>query len=83
MIELMTVEYEKMAPEEFFRLLAKNRVSLLVDVRELPISRRPGFAKNTLSNAVTARGIKYEHIVELGCPRDVRHAYRKDGDWEN
>ncbi len=83
MIELMTIGYEKMAPEKFFRLLEKCRVSMLVDVRELPISRRPGFAKGALEEAVTGRGIKYEHVAGLGCPRDVRHEYRVDGDWAN
>src|ERR1051326_1321988 len=83
MIELMTIGYEGMSPADFLRLLENGRVSMLVDVRELPISRRPGFAKTALKEAVTGRGIKYEHIAELGCPRDVRHEYRDDGDWAN
>src|SRR5215468_8292356 len=83
MTELMTIGYEGMSPEGFLRLLEKCQVSMLVDVRELPISRRPGFAKSALRKAVTGRAIKYEHVGELGCPRDVRHDYRNDGDWAN
>ncbi len=83
MIELMTVGYEGQTPEAFFELLERCHVSMLVDVRELPISRRPGFAKSALKAAVTARGMKYEHVAELGCPRAVRHEYRDDGDWTN
>lgn len=81
MIELMTIGYEGMALKEFLDVLKRCRVSMLVDVRELPISRKPGFAKAALSAALEQHGIKYEHLVDLGCPRDVRHAYREDGDW--
>jgi uncharacterized protein (DUF488 family) len=81
MTELMTIGYEGMTLKEFLALLQRCRVSTLVDVRELPISRKPGFAKAALSAALAENGIQYEHLVELGCPRDVRHGYREDGDW--
>ena len=80
-IELMTIGYEGMSPVEFFALLRRCKVSMLVDVRQLPISRRPGFAKSALSMGLERHGIKYVHMPALGCPRDVRHAYRDDGDW--
>ena len=81
MIELMTIGYEGMTFKEFLAVLKRCRVSMLVDVRELPISRKPGFAKVALSAALEENSFKYEHLVELGCPRDVRHGYREDGDW--
>jgi uncharacterized protein (DUF488 family) len=56
-------------------------VTLLVDIRELPISRKPGFNKAALETMAGKRGMKYVHVVELGCPRDIRHEYRADGDW--
>ena len=81
MIELMTIGYEALSRAEFFGTLERCRVTMLVDIRELPISRKPGFGKAALEAAVVRRGLKYEHVVELGCPRDVRHDYRADGDW--
>ena len=81
MIELMTIGYEALTLSEFFGILDRCRVSMLVDIRELPISRKPGFAKAALGAAALKRGLKYEHLVELGCPRGVRHEYRADGDW--
>ncbi|MGA2246530.1 MAG: DUF488 domain-containing protein [Verrucomicrobiota bacterium] len=81
MIELMTIGYEGMTLKDFLDVLKRCRVSMLVDVRELAISRKPGFAKAALSAALAQRDIKYEHLVDLGCPRDVRHGYREDGDW--
>ena len=80
MIELMTIGYESLSRSEFFGILDRCRVTMLVDIRELPISRKPGFSKAALEAAVGELGLKYEHIVELGCPRDIRHEYRADDD---
>jgi len=79
--ELMTVGYEGLTPAEFFDLLQRCKVSMIVDVRELPISRRAGFAKAALAAGLERHGIKYIHMAALGCPRNVRHAYRDGGDW--
>lgn len=81
MIELMTVGYEGMTLKEFLDVLQRCRVTMLVDVREMAISRKPGFAKAALSEALEKRGIKYQHLVDLGCPKDIRHRFREDGDW--
>jgi uncharacterized protein (DUF488 family) len=81
MIELMTIGYEGLSTRDFFDVLKRCRVSMIVDVRELPISRKPGFAKSALSAALDKHGIKYQHLVELGCPRDIRHDYRDDENW--
>ena len=81
MIELMTIGYEGLSLAELLALLERCRVTMLMDIRELPISRKPGFAKAALGAAVMKRGLKYAHLVELGCPRDIRHEYRADNDW--
>ena len=81
MIDLMTIGYEGLEPSEFFARLKRCEVSVIVDVRELPISRKRGFAKADLAEGLAKHGIKYVHMPELGCPRDVRHEYRDDGDW--
>ena len=80
-IELMTIGYEGLSLAEFLDILRGSKVSMVVDVRELPISRRPGFAKSALAIELAQYGIKYVHLPALGCPRYVRHAYREDGDW--
>lgn len=80
-IELMTIGYEGLTPPDFFALLRRCKVSTVVDVRELPISRRSGFAKSALAAGLERHSIKYVHMPALGCPRGVRHAYRDDGDW--
>jgi uncharacterized protein (DUF488 family) len=81
MTELMTIGYEGLTTRDFIDLLRRCRVSMIVDIRELPISRKPGFAKAALAAMLEKNGIKYQHVSELGCPRDIRHEYRDDGDW--
>jgi len=55
-------------------------VTTLLDVRELPISRRKRFSKSALGEALRAAGITYQHELLRGSPRDVRHRLKATGD---
>jgi uncharacterized protein (DUF488 family) len=79
---LTTLGYEGSDVQTFFDVLQKNNIQVIVDIRELPISRKPGFSKTALSNHAKSCGIKYMHLGELGSPRNIRHAYRDDYNWE-
>lgn len=79
-MKLMTIGYEKLTPKQFYEALRQAGVSLLIDVRENPISRKPGFSKNTLKHAALEAGIAYQHISVLGCPRDIRLRYRENAE---
>lgn len=81
-MKLMTTGYEGCTPETFFQRLTQHHVQTLVDVRELPISRKKGFAKTALRETAQTYGIGYVHIRALGCPRPIRHDYRTDQDWQ-
>ena len=48
----------------------------MVDVRDLPQSRRPGFSRRALESSLADAGIVYEHRRELGNPREIREIYR-------
>lgn len=78
---LYTIGYEGLTSESFFGALARHHIETVVDVRELPISRKPGFSKSTLARLAAERGLNYLHLPALGCPREIRHDYRADGDW--
>ncbi len=72
-----SVGYERYRhSEDFARLLAGAGVERLIDVRELPISRRKGYAKTALSEAMEAVGIEYVHMRELGNPKELRDLYK-------
>lgn len=78
---LATIGYEGASPEDFIVTLQATAVHTLIDVRELPISRRRGFAKTALSSALAANGIRYVHLKGLGDPKEGREAARaKDFD---
>ncbi len=72
-----TVGYEDhREPRELVAVLETAGVELLVDVRDLPLSRRRGFSKTALSDVLAAAGIKYTHDRALGNPKPLRDLYR-------
>lgn len=78
---LFTFGYEGLTIEGFIARLKDAQVDLIVDVRELPLSRKKGFSKSAFREHLAAAGIDYEHRPALGCPKPVRDQYRADGDW--
>lgn len=79
---LTTIGYERASLPAFLATLKSAGVTLLLDVRELPISRRKGFSKSALSDALARIGIAYRHERALGAPRQIRHRLREDGDFK-
>jgi uncharacterized protein (DUF488 family) len=74
---LYTIGYERhRTPDSLTATLKDAGVTRLVDVRELPISRRKGFAKKALAAALAEAGIGYEHERALGNPKPSRDMYR-------
>lgn len=78
---LFTFGYEGLTIDGFVARLKDAGVSMVVDVRELPLSRKKGFSKNSFRERLSSAGIAYEHHAALGCPRSVRDRYKADGDW--
>lgn len=74
---LSTIGYEGASLEDFVATLVAAEIRCLVDVRELPISRRKGFAKTALSQALEQVGIEYIHLKGLGDPKLGREAARR------
>jgi len=81
-MQLLTIGYEGLNGSEFFNLLNDAGVEVLVDVRELPLSRKVPFSKNALSRQAELHGLQYRHIQALGCPRPIRNEYRESKDWD-
>lgn len=79
--KLYTIGYEGMAIDAFLHRLTQIGVETIVDVRELPLSRKKGFSKTAFAAALQTAGIAYIHRPTLGCPKPIRDAYRADGDW--
>lgn len=82
--EFYTIGYEKRDIDEYIQKLKDNDVKTLIDVRELPLSRKKGFSKTPLKEACEEAGIKYRHIKQLGAPKEIRDPLKndeKDFDW--
>ncbi|MEJ0060325.1 MAG: DUF488 domain-containing protein [Terricaulis sp.] len=75
--DIWTIGYEHVGVPDFVAELKKARVKLLLDVRELPNSRRAGFSKNILAASLDAAGIGYKHMKPLGTPKAGRDAAKK------
>jgi uncharacterized protein (DUF488 family) len=74
--KLFTIGYEQTPPKAVLDELENAGVKLLVDVRAVAASRRPGFSKNQLAAGLDERGISYLHLRALGTPKDGRDAAR-------
>jgi len=73
---LNTIGYEGASPADFIQTLKVADVELVVDVRDRAQSRRPGFSKSALEQLLSAAGIGYLHLRELGDPKEGREAAR-------
>lgn len=51
----------------------------VVDVRLTPISRKKGFSKTRLREALESAGLNYIHLRSLGNPKDNRAAFAQPG----
>jgi uncharacterized protein (DUF488 family) len=75
-MRIFTIGYEATTIADFLSALEKAGVERIIDVRAVPNSRRPGFSKNPLKNALAEVGIEYVHLKALGTPADGRAAAR-------
>ena len=75
-MRIFTIGYEGTTVPEFIAALKAARVERVIDVRALPLSRRPGFSKSPLRTALAEAGIEYVHLKALGTPSEGRTAAR-------
>jgi len=76
-MKLFTIGYEGATQEAFIATLRAAGVERVIDVRAVPLSRKPGFSKNVLAAGLREAGIDYVHLKALGTPPEGREAARK------
>ncbi|MFQ5765218.1 MAG: DUF488 family protein [Rhodospirillales bacterium] len=74
MTKLATIGYEGSNLADFIAALEAAKVTVLVDVRAVPVSRKKGFSKNQLAAALEDAGIGYVLLAGLGTPKEGRDA---------
>jgi uncharacterized protein (DUF488 family) len=76
-----TIGYQQAKPDAVLGELKRAKIDLLVDIRAVAASRRPGFSKRQLAASLDQAGIAYIHLQKLGTPAQGRQAARA-GDFE-
>ena len=76
-MKIFTIGYEKATQAEVIAALEAAGVRRVIDVRAVPLSRRPGFSKNILAASLAEHGIDYVLLKALGTPPEGREAARK------
>ncbi len=80
--QLYTIGYAGHSLDSFIKVLQAKQISLVIDIRMTPISRKKGFSKSALSQAVEAAGMTYQHLRALGSPKELRKNLYAQGDYE-
>lgn len=75
-VTLITIGYEGRSAEELVEELRSARIRVLVDVRQMPLSRKPGLSKRRLAESLGQAGITYVHLPALGNPKENRASFR-------
>jgi len=81
--QVFTIGYEGVDIDSFIQQLKDNAVECLIDVRELPLSRKRGFSKTALETRLVAEKIKYVHLKELGSPKRLRDRLKQTCDYRD
>ena len=76
-MRIFTIGYEGATQAELIAALREAGVERVIDVRAVPLSRKPGFSKNVLAAGLREAGIDYVHLKALGTPAEGREAARK------
>ena len=74
--DLLTIGYEGAIAGDLIATLRHARTELLIDVRAIASSRKPGFSKTLLAAGLAEQGIGYVHLRGLGTPKEGRQAVR-------
>jgi uncharacterized protein (DUF488 family) len=76
MNRLATIGYEAATLAEVLGRLQTAGVEVVIDVRAVAASRRPGFSKTMLAASLAEAGVGYRHLRALGTPKAGREAAR-------
>jgi hypothetical protein len=79
---ISTIGYEGRSLERYLNELLRSGVTLLVDARRNPMSRKYGFSKGTLSKGCEGVGVRYEHLPELGIASQQRQSLETQADYD-
>lgn len=77
-MKLYTVGYEGCDIDEFTEALKLNGIEQVADLRKNPVSRKRGFSKRLLGEALAEKKIEYVHMGSLGVPTEWRKQAKEE-----
>ncbi|MCY4190052.1 MAG: DUF488 domain-containing protein [Rhodospirillaceae bacterium] len=77
MSTILTIGYEGSTIEDLVATLKLADIQVLIDIRDVPLSRKRGFSKKALAATLQGSGIEYVHLRDLGDPKPGRDAARR------
>lgn len=80
-MELYTIGYEGLSQEDFRKWLCYYNITVVADVRRLPLSRKSGFSKSDLTEFLSTRNINYINFQTLGTSKEMRAELKRTGDY--
>jgi uncharacterized protein (DUF488 family) len=75
-MRIYSIGYQERSLAQIIATLKAAGVQRVIDVRDLPNSRRAGFSKRQLAAGLLEAGIDYKHLKALGTPKEGRLAAR-------
>lgn len=81
-VQMHTIGYQQRDGSDLVKALVAARVEFLVDVRAVPMSRKPDFRKARLTAWLEEAGIKYVGMPGLGTPKFLRDKLAADGNYK-
>lgn len=78
---LLTIGYQGRQIEEFLACIKRLGVTRLIDVREIPHSRKKGYSKRALEEGLRQMDVDYVHMPVLGSPADARKRLKINRDY--
>lgn len=79
---IFTAGYQGEELDRFIQKINVQNINLIIDIRQNPFSRKPGFSGKSLEKALKENKIGYLHIKELGTPEPLRSYLKKTNDYE-
>jgi uncharacterized protein (DUF488 family) len=75
-MKIAGIGYQGRELDALVAALQQAHIEGVVDVRETPWSRKPGFSKRALGDRLAEAGIHYVHLRAAGNPRENRRTAR-------
>jgi len=78
---IYTIGYQYRSIDDFVNILKEHKLNYVIDIRDTPLSYKPGFSKGYLTKHLPEYGIFYKSMPELGIPKVYRKNLKQKQLW--